>query len=316
MTPMLFSPDTMATALAASFVGLVLLAVGTTPILAVACQQLAILRNKNFYDKLAKQLASMATTLGGVFLTAIAAGAAHAAIRTPEIFQGPFRLPLMAVLGTVTFAYGLLVAYTLLWKTLRQSKSLHMLIGAFTAVTMGSGIFLVLGLARSMMQLGHAVPANAGNLAIFTTIYSIPAGSLTWPLYAQCLIGGIGAAAMLGQCYLLLRRNRDDFGRDYYKFAAPTCATWAIVPTLLQLLPAAWLFTILRPALGPVSADNPLMLCGAIAGALPLAACLLWVRVRRSETPMRHKVAIILSLPLALAAVSAQLLVLMHRFGI
>lgn len=315
MTPMLISPDHIITSLAAAFVGLILLAIAAAPVLAVIGQQRALLQKKIFHDKLAAQIAAMATTLGCVFFTALTAGAVHTAIQNPDLFQGPYRLPIMVCMGTITFSFTLLVAYTLLWKSMRQSKSLHMLIGLFATISMISGVFLAFGLGESMLRPGHLSAGNASPLEIFTTIYTIAPTSLVWPLFLQSLLVGLGAAAMLGQIYLVLRRNRDDYGRDYYKFALPVCAGWAIAPTLLQFVPATWLFLLLKPSLGPLVQTNPVVYCWAAAALLPLIACALWVRVRNSETPMRHKAAIALALPLTLTGCAAQILALLQQAG-
>ncbi|UZP68029.1 hypothetical protein N1030_03365 [Desulfovibrio mangrovi] len=316
MTPMLISPAQAATALIAGCIGLVLLAIAASPIITVANQQLAVLHKKSFHDKLAKQIASMATTLGCLFFTGIAAGSVHIAVQNPEIFQGPFRLPLMVSLGAVTFSFALLMAYTLLWKTMRQSKSLHMLIGLFAAISMISALFLIYGLANSMLREGHVVPAGAGQLEIFTTIYTVSPASAMWPLFVQSLLGGLGASGMFTQCYLLLRRNRDDFGRDYYKFAAPSAAKWALIPTLMQLVPAAWLFFMLQPTLGTPATDNITMWCWLTAAVMPLLASGLWLRVMRSETPMRHKISMIAALPLAMLAAAAQMIAVTYQLGV
>lgn len=316
MTPMLISPAQAVTALVASCIGLVLLAIAASPAIAVVNQQLAVLHKKTFHDKLAKQIATMATTLGCLFFTAIAAGAVHLAIQNLELFQGPFRLPLMASLGAVTFSFALLMAYTLLWKSMRQSKSLHMLIGLFSAISMLFALFLCYGLADSMLRVGHVVPAGAGTMEIFAAIYTIPPSSPTWPVFIQSLLGGFGASGMLTQCYLILRRNRDDFGRDYYKFAVPSAAKWALMPTLMQLAPAAWLFFMLQPVLGTPAADNITMWCWLTAAVMPLAAAAFWIRVMRSETPLRHKISMIIAVPLAIIGAAAQLLAAAYQLGL
>ena len=45
-------------------------------------------------------------------------------------------------------------------------------------------------------------------------------------LFFTYLFLSIGCASLYGTFYLMVRRNRDDFGRDYYKFAIPACAKW------------------------------------------------------------------------------------------
>lgn len=315
MTPMLISPTQAAASLAASCISLILLAVAASPAIAVTSQQLAIRQKKNFYDKLARQVASMATTLGCIFFTGIAAASIHTAVQNPEMFQGPFRMPLMVCIGTVAFSFAALMAYTASWKILRQSKGLHMLIGMFASILMISAVFLISGLTNSMTMEGHVLSATDTPLQIFITVYTVAPTSLMWPIFLQTLLGGLGAAGMLAQGYLLLRRNRDDFGRDYYKFAVPYCAKWAIIPTLLQLIPAAWLFTMLMPSFGTPELINPALWCWIAAGALPLLSCFLWMRVLRSETPLRHKASIILAIPIMIVAVMAEILTVIQQLG-
>jgi hypothetical protein len=109
--------------------------------------------------------------------------------------------------------------------------------------------------------------------------------------------------------YLLLRRNKDDFGRDYYRFAMGRAALLGLILPLPVAIGAAWL-GLCGLARSPDVA-TPL----AVAGVAALAAVWLNARVMRSRHPLRLKgeviaaclLAAILDAALALSLLSSVL---------
>jgi hypothetical protein len=116
-------------------------------------------------------------------------------------------------------------------------------------------------------------------------------------LNAAALAAALGPT--LGAVYLLLRRSRDDFGRDYYVFglrslASVGAAGAVISPVLIAV--TAWMAYSGRLGLG----HGPALLvlpdvygCWAAAVGLLLVAAVLLFRVRAADIPQRRKASIL-----------------------
>jgi hypothetical protein len=112
-----------------------------------------------------------------------------------------------------------------------------------------------------------------------------------WPLLALWLPLSLCLAAAIGQCYLLLRRNADDWGRDYYRFAAPFLAKWHLVCGLVVLLVLIWLYASLK---GVFNLHLPQIFYAGLTSAACLGlAMILSLFVSISENPMRLKLSMI-----------------------
>ena len=312
LSVLLTDPLVLGTCLLIAAVVTVLLAVISSPGLAFICQHTAAQTKKPFFDKYAKQLATMATTLGGIFFTGIAAGCIHVAMQQPVIFEGPFRIPVLVTLVGVLSAFALLFAYTITWRVLRTCRGLHKLIGVLTELSMLTVMFLVFGVLRGLLIKGHPVSASDSAVEQLLSLYIIPGSGVFWPLFMQAFVYGYGAAGMLGCCYLLLRRNRDDFGRDYYKFALSLSSVWAMLGTLLALIPAGFMIWQYMPFIGSFAPQNVAFWCVLAVVVLPVLACCCWVTVVRAENPLRAKPAIFAAVPLALGGLAAQVLLMLH----
>jgi hypothetical protein len=97
----------------------------------------------------------------------------------------------------------------------------------------------------------------------------------------------LSAAAGLGLFYLIMRRNKDDWGRDYYRFAAPFLGKWQFVGGIGTLAVLAWLFLSLK---GIINLFLPQIFYAGAAGVVCLtAAMLLSLCLWFSENPMRLK---------------------------
>ena len=101
-------------------------------------------------------------------------------------------------------------------------------------------------------------------------------------------LGGLTVSGGLALVYLVMRRGKDEYGRDYYRMAAVVCARRA-----------AWGAGLLAVSLGVQigmavaegdvdSSEWAYIVLGVLEGSLVLAlAC--WLAVARSENPMRFK---------------------------
>jgi len=98
---------------------------------------------------------------------------------------------------------------------------------------------------------------------------------------------GLRLRRLLGLCFLVLRREADDWGRDYYRYAAPYLAKWHLFGGLLTLALTIWLYLSLK---GIFNLHLPQIFQAGLAGLLCLlVAMALSAGLWTSENPMRLK---------------------------
>lgn len=256
--------------------------------IAFACECVAAKSKKAFYDKFAQQLAAMSlwalllATLAGAAVFAIAAGKLPGLTQWAMTRSSP-ALPLGASIGFTLFSAAL---YKANWRNLRQAKTPHLFLGTFAVLgglaVLYTGMAAIAGLADRFLAPEAAQPSLLALLA--------PAGnSPFWPLLAGaftlCLVYGGG----LGAAYLVHRRSRDDYGRDYYAFALPLATRWALVPLLGVAACAGWLAAQLSPSAVQALTKHPLVCYAGTAAAVALLTALAWLPIAFSKRPMRLK---------------------------
>ena len=206
-----------------------------------------------------------------------------------EIIQSPL---LLAIFGGAAF---LLVGLTLgatRWKAWRKKASLHalfLLVLALANLALLPLFALGASLLHNPTQEVHGafkhVPLETAQ-AFFSTLFLpefFPANALALLHLAGT---GFALAALLAGLRVALRRNKDDFGRDYYTYATRTTAWWAAGAGVLFTLTTALAPQSLSAA-GDFLADLDRTLY--IAAALGGMATLLWGVVGTSSTPLRLK---------------------------
>lgn len=133
----------------------------------------------------------------------------------PEMLQTPFvvtnRLFLVLALLLPLTGSLVFVLYDLTWKQARQKKTPHVILGVLANAGIKWGYWALTAILLLTLR-----PIELDNPAFFP-----PLASPLWPLVGLWLPQSITLTAGLGLCYLLVRRNRDDWGRDYYRYAAP-----------------------------------------------------------------------------------------------
>ena len=239
-------------------------------------------QKKIFLDKFAWQMSRLATILTlGSFLTFVILGAGCYFSGFP--FSGlkkqaqEFFLVGGAVLGLSAI---LLLFYWSLWKKLKKNKELHLLLGALAACCLK--IFLVVLIFAGYFQ---GAP-EAVSPQIFIAGFPLPPlTSLIYSLSLQVLILSVTAGASLALLYLLLRRNLDDFGRDYYRYVVILTAKWLIASLFLSFLPCVWVYFLL----GKKILVSSLYLPGGIIVASFVLIVILNTVLIRSKQPLRLK---------------------------
>lgn len=278
-----------------------LLAVTGLPFLCLSAQRQAVTRHTAFPDKLARQGALLATLAAFILAAASMAVILRTVQIRPDLPEGPFRATLLAAPALLAGTGICAALYLAGWKRIRGSV-LHRCAGLAAGV---GGIGATVGgysLARTVLLPGHPLPADATAAATLRALVGAPADSLLWPVLAQSVFVAAGAAGALCLAWLLTRRDRDDFGRDYYNYAFGVCARWALGGTLCAMPVTVYVLYRAATLASPNLTALPPLLPLAGTLVLPLAACGLWGTVIRSATPLRHKVGIVSALVLLMLA--------------
>jgi hypothetical protein len=245
------------------------------PALAFLSELTGHVRQKVFMDKFARQTAR----LGLVFIISIClsvAGIWTAFIYFPEnsgswlnyeLFWN-FSLYLCLLSGT------LFSLYYFLWDRLKKIKSFHLCLGALAVLSVK--LFLALlfwAIYRELLIIPDILP---------------DLDSIFLPILAQIFLISLSAAAVLTLVYLLLRRNRDDYGRDYYRFALGFGAKWAIFFILASPLTCVWLFLVVDNGFDLTYTVIP----GAVYAFALIFMAMVLCRIIKSDQPLRNKAAI------------------------
>jgi len=263
--------------LAPAFFSLIGMAVFGSPVVAVLGEIAAKTKKRVFYDKYGQQTASMGALLLLVLLLVEAAGIATIYVKYPQYVQqfteqiSNFMLPLAA--GGAFLVLGL--PYLLLWKKMRNAKGLHIALGMLASMAAIAMVALVIPAKLSFTLNGSAPNPEIGAIVLPMSI-----------MYATMIIV---SAAGLSCAWLVLRRNKDDFGRDYYNFSLPQAARWSVIPMIGFLGCQGWLFAVLPETMKTMVIGTPLSIVWAIGVGLALICAIIWLLVARSEAPLQIK---------------------------
>ncbi|MDL2313987.1 hypothetical protein LJC36_03290, partial [Desulfovibrio sp. OttesenSCG-928-C14] len=291
------------------------------------------LRNKIFFNHLSRQLSELGLFVGLIsalpalflLLSALYNRGFFSGTQSPRLsgdLAGGAAAPEAWInLGGLSFQWYGLEFYALLscaalilfllfqfllclsWKKLRKTP-LHLpfcllcaVLAAFAlcSVTLGIKTFpelLPFGSAR-LFLLAHPV----AKAPLTELLAAHP--SETWAFLAATALALPALASALGMFWLILRRARDDYGRDYYNFAGSSLAGLAFFFGLLSLAATAALFWFQYQAFAaaPNGPDGPgyaWIIPAALLG-MQLACCLVWIVAAKSSIPMRHRPGMFLS---------------------
>lgn len=240
------------------------------------------MQKKALFDKIAQQFAG----IGFIFslLTAGVMGILlyFSGVEAPEaqaFMLEPGSPGLSAVLLTGLYAV-LMGVYRFTFRPMRKNKGAHTVIGVVCALCSVAAIYAYLGAAALLLKPDMAEGARW--LVFFST------KSAAWPAFALSLVLCVCYGCALGMLYSLYRRNKDDFGRDYYRFALNNAAKLAATCALIQLLLQGWLLSSITPEIRSAFLDQagiPLLAGDFVA----LLSAVGWLALARSSTPMRLK---------------------------
>ncbi|WP_421902788.1 hypothetical protein [Maridesulfovibrio sp.] len=263
------------------------------PIMAVILEITAKARKKIFYDKLAQQVTALTLVMYLLFTICLGSAAAFFSRQMPWLkdwFINPAS-PVMMFYITLGIALAGLIPYKYSWKKLKKSKPLHIMLGTVGALGGIASIHAATVIMQKFFTLQMENPHPAVPAIPFYTHFQQLPGKAGLCLAGIYLIMAIAFAATASGLYLVLRRNKDDFGRDYYKFTLPVVARWALFPSLLQLAASgSVVYYICGPNITSLYQNLPVALSFGASLLLTMICCAIWIVTWRSETPMRHKI--------------------------
>ncbi|MFO7726990.1 MAG: hypothetical protein R6X11_01540 [Desulfonatronovibrio sp.] len=245
------------------------------PALAFLSEITGIIRHKVFMDKFARQTARLGLLfVWAIFLATAGAWTAcswypgNSGVWTEYILLKEYGL----YLGLA--AVVLYSLYYFLWDKLKKAKAFHLVLGGLAVIS--AKLFLTLlfwSVYRELLPAPHLIP---GIDSIFP------------PMLAQTFLLCLSGASALVLIYLLIRRNRDDYGRDYYRFALGFGAKWTLFFALASPLTCIWLFLVMKNGFDFTYVIIP----GAVYILTLLIMLLILWRIIKSDQPLRNKAAI------------------------
>jgi hypothetical protein len=271
--------------LVASHLGLALAAAGI-PALTALVGPRAVKRLRIFTDKFGQQAATFAL-LGGLWALVALSGLLVAAGFLAPVGQGPWRTApaWLAVTAPLAVGAAVFLAYRGLWHRLKARKQLHVLLGLAATLLFWLAFYVGLAALRPL-----AVPGSETGWAAWL---APPGTALFWRLLAEGVVLSLFTAGTFTGAWLVWRRNRDDFGRDYYNFTMRLTARLGFWAGLASLGAMVWVCLGLLPVVGEISSRMTLALglyglgmlvtlggCGFLAG---------------QENALRHKFLLVLA---------------------
>ncbi len=270
-------------------------------LIAVITQVWARIKNRKLLDNFALQICKMALSciililvlLGGliIYLLQIPARSWPADF-APDIFYLPGAA---LVWGTLFLLLG-----TLFWKKLKSFKIIRLIVTLLSFA--GFWLFVFTGLNLKLQLLASSPAQNWHRLA-WEKYFFVQDQHLFWGLFTQLGFLAIGAAGLGAMLYMLLRRTKEDFGRDYYRYGQNLAAKWSLF-IVLQIPAWACIFFQFKSWPNFLENDQEQIVASLILFLLlvPLGCSL---RIIRSMHPMRHKLSPLVAFLFSWAGLSA-----------
>lgn len=287
-----------------------------TPALCVLTESVYTAGRKAFYDKCALQL-TQSCAASGLFIFCVTGAAAALFFNQyqPELLKAPLCWRPLAFFALPAVSLALLLLYLFTWSALKKIRPLHLTVGllaALSALAALAGTFLVGASMQQpyMPQLLWEAPWKAF-AGIAADVLPSPA---VWGALAYLFLSGLAAGCGLAQLWLIARRFKADYGRDYYTFAMRYCARFACASMALATVCGGGVYCYLKQAIpaGLRQTEDPAIML--IAAGLPVCSCLLWLGIVKSDRPLRHKPSAFFACLFLFVALCSQILLLFNAF--
>ncbi len=290
---------------------LLLLTITALPYMSISGQTLSLIRQRSSYAKCAKQLSLLALILG--ILASLACLYPLWLRVSPHILPllpvdgQPLALPpliapikasiyLQAHLYVTALIWGATLCMTIFFACWKHWKTHRILLQCF-AIIAGSWYALALFGSISIISADRALALGIPHATNFSSFFLPSLESSFWNAAPYALPLAFSMAGGLGALWLMLRRNKDDFGRDYYAQMLPWCASWARNAWLVF-----WLILLITSAIQWVNLvqqanylSSPEFMYSVAFLLLWLIPGALWTLPLRSKHPLRHKITLILA---------------------
>jgi hypothetical protein len=265
-------------------------------------------RLRIFTDKFGQQAATFAL-MGGLWALVVLAALVGATWYLVPNFSGPMgngwaTIPWLAVLVPLLAGMIVFLAYRGLWHQLKTRKVLH--VGLGLAATLLFWLAYDGGLVVLRPLATPVLPATwlDGLLP--------PGPALLWRLLALGVLLSLHLAGTYCAAWLLWRRNRDDFGRDYYNYTMRLTARLGFWAGLASVAALVWVVLGLVPAVGEITSR---MTTGLGLYGLGMLVCLCGCAfVAAQENALRHKFVLGLATAGSIVALAGVLAALANVF--
>ncbi|MHC1701576.1 MAG: hypothetical protein AB9900_11485 [Humidesulfovibrio sp.] len=261
------------------------------PVLAAICLTVGQVRGTQHPEAYARRLLRMALTCALLACVVFAAATALALYRLPWLRDWLLAAPLapaLLALGIAAYCVSLLVLR--MSRGAYQARPVNSLPPATALSVLAAFIlWLALSLLRDLAAQARAVLGATAEGGISLAQLMPPDLSSTAPLLWAAVLASALAAVMCAGAwsleYLLLRRDREPFGRDAFAHAMRLAARSSLRSGLLALsfLPALW--GRLTDLPGAPAEAQAVMVLLISCGVCILAACALWITLARSKRP-------------------------------
>lgn len=240
------------------------------------------LHNKVLFDKIAQQFAGIGFLLSVMTCGVMGVLLYFSGIEAPEaqafmLEAGSPGLTAVILTGLYPVLMGI---YRFTFRPMRKSRGAHTAIGVACALCSIATIHAYLAAAALLFKPDLIEGAR------WVVIFS--GASPAWPTLLFSIILCVCYGTALGMLYSVYRRNKDDFGRDYYRFALNNAGRLAASCALIQLFAQGWLYSAIAPEVRTAFVDQAglSLLIGDVLALLGAAG---WMALARSKTPMRLK---------------------------
>ncbi len=241
-------------------------------------------RVKIFRDKYGQQTATFCLLAGMAACLGLAGGLAalRALLPGAAAFWLDMPVPLYVMAGGVLVCGGLAAAYRALWQSMKDNRPAHAALGlGATLCGWALGYCFVVFFRHFVVSASQPEADPA--------LFLPPLASYAWFLLPQALLLSLGMAGAWAATYLIYRREKDDFGRDYYGYSLKLACRWALLGCAAALAVQAAMAVSLWPLVRDLPIRPVFFWSQAASCAATLLACALWVMVARSQNPMRLK---------------------------
>lgn len=305
---------------AAFFLLLVLGSIGL-PFMALAGQALAVAKRRSFYNKCGRQMAKLTAILAPLAVLMLGLAVARSVQLDATLLDSPLFLPIIVLGVILTSSAVFAVLYACTWTKLAKLQAIHQIFGLAAGLGMMKTLYIALALARAMFISGHPLPATGTPLEIMRALLLPATPTLLLPCLATALCTGLAVTGLFAMMWLILRRNADDFGRDYYNFTMSWCASWATCGYAVCIAPLAYLlWLVLSPLFMSIGATMQTAM--AVIPLVPLACIVMTPilgiicggMVSLNASPMRFKPFVCLVFILQFFA-TASVMALLLTFG-